>query len=48
AALLLSGQEAPWTVKKGAVWWFSNRVRVGETQTLLRCCLGPDILANGS
>ena len=48
AALLLSGQEAPWTVKKGAVWWFSNRVRAGETQTLLRCCLGPDILASGS
>ncbi len=36
AALLLSGQEAPWTVKKGAVWWFSNRVRQGETQTILK------------
>ena len=23
AALLLCGQEADWTVKKGAVWWFS-------------------------
>ena len=32
----LAGQEAEWTIKKGAVWWFSNRVRVGEAQTVLR------------
>jgi phosphohistidine phosphatase len=44
AALLLSGQEADWTVKKGAVWWFSNRVRDGETQTVLRTCLGTDLI----
>jgi phosphohistidine phosphatase len=44
AALLLSGQEAEWTVKKGAVWWFSNRVREGETQTVLRTCLGTDLI----
>jgi phosphohistidine phosphatase len=44
AALLLAGQEANWTVKKGAVWWFSNRVREGETQTVLRACLGTDLL----
>lgn len=44
AALLLSGQEADWTVKKGAVWWFSNRVRDGETQTVLRACLGTDLI----
>ena len=43
AALLLSGEEADWTIKKGAVWWFSNRTREGETQTvLLRAALGPD------
>jgi len=45
AALLLSGQEAPWTIKKGAIWWFSNRVRQGETQTVLRCALGPELTA---
>ena len=39
AALLLSGEEANWTVKKGAVWWFSNRTRQGETQTVLRAAL---------
>ncbi len=44
AALLLSGQEADWTIKKGALWWFSNRTRDGETQTVLRTVLGPDLL----
>lgn len=44
AALLLSGAEADWSVKKGAVWWFSNRTRNGDTQTVLRTVIGPDIL----
>lgn len=45
AALLLSGQEANWSIKKGAVWWFSNRVRQGETQTVLRAMIPPDLCA---
>lgn len=44
AALLLSGQEADWTIKKGALWWFTNRVRGGETQTVLRAVVGPDLV----
>lgn len=44
AALLLSGQEADWTIKKGALWWFTNRVRRGETQTVLRAAITPDLL----
>ena len=36
AALLLSGAEANWPIKKGAVWWFSNRKRQCETQTVLQ------------
>ncbi len=44
AALLLSGEEADWTIKKGAVWWFSNRTRDGETQTVLRAAVNPDLL----
>jgi phosphohistidine phosphatase len=43
AALLLSGEEADWTVKKGAVWWFSNRTRESETQTVLRAMVNPDL-----
>ncbi|MDD5175111.1 MAG: histidine phosphatase family protein [Sterolibacterium sp.] len=41
AALLLSGQEADWAIKKGALWWFSIRIREGETQTVLKAVVGP-------
>lgn len=44
AALLLSGYEADWSIKKGALWWFSNRVRRGEAQTVLRAAIAPDLL----
>ena len=42
AAFLLSGEAADWSVKKGAVWWLSNRVRDGESGVVLRVVLGPD------
>ena len=41
ASLLLAGAEADWTIKKGAVWWFTNRVRRNETQTVLRAVQCP-------
>jgi phosphohistidine phosphatase len=41
AALLLAGVEADWTIKKAGVWWFSNRVRGNETQTVLRAVHNP-------
>jgi phosphohistidine phosphatase len=44
AALLLSGSETDWTIKKGGLWWFSNRVRNGETQTVLRTVIANDLL----
>lgn len=44
AALLLSGTEANWTVKKGAVWWFASRTREGETQMVLRTVTNPELL----
>ena len=44
ASLLLSGQEAPCTIKKGALWWFTNRVRAGEQQTVLRTVIAPELL----
>lgn len=43
AALLLSGVEAEWTIKKSGLWWFSNRVRTGETQTVLRAVITPEL-----
>lgn len=44
AAFLLSGGEAEWTLKKGGVWWISNRVRQDESQTVLRAVMAPDML----
>ncbi len=44
AAFLLCGEEQGWSVKKGAVWWLSNRVRQDEGQTVLRCVLAPEML----
>lgn len=43
ASLLLAGSEANWTIKKGALWWFTNRVRAGETQTVLRAVIPADL-----
>lgn len=42
ASLLLAGSESHWTIKKGGLWWFTNRVRAGETQTILRSVVCPD------
>jgi phosphohistidine phosphatase len=44
AALLLAGHEADWTIKKGALWWLTNRVRRGETQTVLRAVIPSELL----
>ena len=44
ASLLLAGSEANWTIKKGALWWFTNRVRNDETQTVLRAVLPGDLV----
>ena len=44
ASLLLAGHEAEWTIKKGALWWLSNRVRRGETQTVLRAAIPAELL----
>ena len=44
AATLLSGEEAPWSVRKGSVWWLSNRVRDGNASTVLKVVIGPDFV----
>jgi phosphohistidine phosphatase len=44
ASLLLAGQESDWTIKKGALWWLTNRVRRNETQTVLRAVLPAELL----
>ena len=44
AAFLLSGEEAAWSVRKGAVWWFSNRSRLGPPGVVLKVAIGPDLV----
>ncbi|MCE1181831.1 MAG: histidine phosphatase family protein [Rhodocyclales bacterium] len=45
ASLLLGGHESDWTIKKGALWWLSNRLRRGENQTVLRLALPVEMLS---
>lgn len=44
AALLVAGAEGDWSVKKGGLWWLSNRERGGETQVVVRAVLAPDLI----
>ena len=44
AALLVSGAESDWSVKKGGLWWLSNREREGESQVVVRAVLAPDLI----
>ncbi len=44
AAFLMAGEEAAWSIRKGAVWWFSNRTRLGQPGVLLKVAIGPDLV----
>ena len=44
AAYLLSNTQESWSVKKGGVWWFSNRARLDEPQTILKAVMSPEFL----
>ena len=44
ASFLLSGEEAWWSVKKGAVWWLSNRGKSGASSVVLRAVIAPDFV----
>jgi phosphohistidine phosphatase len=44
AAVLLAGAAADWSVKKGGLWWLSNREREGEKQVVVRAVIAPDLL----
>ncbi len=44
AAFLLTGEPAYWSIKKGGVWWISNRSRLGQAGVVLRVVLGPDFV----
>jgi phosphohistidine phosphatase len=42
ASFLLSGEESYWSVRKGAVWWLSDRVKDGGSAVVLKVVIGPD------
>lgn len=44
AAFLLGGDPQPWSVKKSAVWWITNRTRDGFPGVVLRAVMSPDLL----
>ncbi|UCD68625.1 MAG: histidine phosphatase family protein [Betaproteobacteria bacterium] len=44
AALLVAGRKQPWSIKKGAVWWLTHRVRDSKAQIVLRAVIAPDML----
>lgn len=44
AALLISGAEDGWSIKKGSIWWITNRVRGEASQNLLRAVMTPDLI----
>ncbi len=39
ASLLMCGQEADWSIKKGALWWLSLRKRSGDAQVVLKAVI---------
>ncbi|MEW6133923.1 MAG: phosphohistidine phosphatase SixA [Pseudomonadota bacterium] len=43
AAHLLGGQ-GPFSIRKGAIWWFSGRARADGNEVLLRAVIAPDLL----
>ena len=44
AALVIAGEPMPWSIKKGAIWWLSHRVRDEHVQVVLRAVISPDLL----
>ncbi len=43
-AYLVANGEGRWSLKKGAFWWISNRVRDGDAQVVVRAVVSPDLL----
>jgi len=44
ASLLLSGSVHEWTMRKGNVWWLTNRVKDDTAHAVLRAVMGPDFV----
>lgn len=44
AATLLTGREAFWAVKKGAVWWLATRAQGSGAGVVVKAVVGPDFV----
>lgn len=44
AALVVSGQESEWTIKKAGVFWIARRGTVAEAENAIRLVISPDVL----
>ena len=45
AALLLTGTQQDWTIRKGNVWWIVQRERGETAGNYIRAVMAPDLLA---
>ncbi|MBB5017070.1 phosphohistidine phosphatase [Chitinivorax tropicus] len=44
ASFLLAGDASCWSIRKGAVWWISHRIRDQADQTVLKVAMSPEML----
>jgi phosphohistidine phosphatase len=44
ASLLVAGQDAEWSMPKGAVWWLSNRKKSRGPGVIVRAVIAPDFV----
>ncbi len=44
ASTLLAGEDLPWTVKKGGIWWLARRQRQEDFQVTLRAVVNPEFI----
>lgn len=44
ASFMVTNAPTEWTVKKGGLWWLTNRVRNDEAQVVVRAVVSPDLL----
>jgi phosphohistidine phosphatase len=44
ASQLLTGRALDWSLKKGGLWWLSQRENEGDAQIVLRAVINPDLV----
>ncbi len=44
ASILLTGQQQDWRIRRGNVWWISQRERDGMIGNYLRAAMAPDLI----